>query len=45
MNLNTVLMVRSVPMNSHQTSSGRLGEMNSVKIWIFKALYSIHDLI
>jgi len=32
-------------MNSHQTSSGRLEEMNPVKIWILKALYSIHDLI
>jgi len=32
-------------MDSHQTSSERLGEMNPVKIWILKALYSIHDLI
>jgi hypothetical protein len=32
-------------MNSHQTSSGRLGEMNPVKIYILKALNSIHGLI
>ena len=32
-------------MNSHQISSGILGEMNPVKIWILRAFYSIHDLI